>query len=122
MFEEVLNQLSRYVNGLASWRDLETSLVSHLQTILDSGDSRAMALANEIDASLLELSEDLITEEDFRQALEAVFVGAQTITVSTGEHIEAAIVDEAAALSETIAERWRDLGPVTDVRCQVSLA
>lgn len=122
MLQRLLNELDRYANGLMTWRDLETWLVSHLQAILDSGDSRAIELANEIDGRLVELGEDLTTEEEFRQSVEALVRIGETIVVPAAAGVQVGIVNEATVGSETITEHWRDLGPVTNVRLEHSFA
>lgn len=120
MLQRLLNELDRYANGLITWRDLETWLVSHLQAILDSGDSRAIELANEIDGRLMELGEDLATEEEFRQSVEAVVRIGETIVVPAASVVQGEIVGEATIGSATITEHWRDLGLVTTVRLEHS--
>ena len=122
MLQRLLNELNRYANGLIAWRDLETWLVSHLQAILDSADSRAIELANEMDGRLVELGEHLSTEEEFRQSVEALARIGQTIVVPAAAALQGVIVNEATIGSDTITEQWRDLGPVTNVRLEHSFA
>lgn len=50
-------------------RELETFLLSNLQEILESQDETAIEIANQIDADLVELSENLIDEQIFRDRL-----------------------------------------------------
>jgi hypothetical protein len=121
MLQRLLNELNRYANGLITRRQLETWLVSHLQAILNSGDSRAIEVANEIDGRLMELGEDLTTEEEFRQSIEAVVRIGETIVVSAAV-AQGAIANETTIGSDTITEQWRDLGPVINVRLEHSFA
>lgn len=58
----LLAWIERYLTGAASRENMGKWLLSHLQEILDSGDGRAIALANKIDADLVEFSEKLIDE------------------------------------------------------------
>jgi hypothetical protein len=123
MLQGLLNELNRYANGLITWRDLETWLVSHLQAILDSGDSRAIELANEMDGRLVDLGEHLTTEEEFRQSVEALVRIGETIVVPVvATPVQVGVVNEATVASDTIIEHWRDLGPVTNVRLEHSFA
>ena len=52
LLSELIDEIDRYTGSEASDRDLETWLVSNLQRILDSGEARAIQLANEVDALL----------------------------------------------------------------------
>lgn len=69
----------RYLNNEASREELGKWLLSHLQDILDSGDERAITLANQIDTDLVELSEDIIDDSLFRQRLEH-YLASQTVS------------------------------------------
>ncbi len=62
--------IQRYLHNETSREALGEWLLSNLQNILDSGDERAITLANHIDADLVELSEDIIDDSLFRQRLE----------------------------------------------------
>lgn len=120
MLQRLLTELNRYVNGLITWQDLEAWLVSHLQAILDSGDSRAVEIANEVDGRLVELGENLTTEEELRLGVEALVRIGETIVVPAAV-AQGETVNEATVESETITRRWRDLGPVTNVRLEYSV-
>ncbi|MBI2909151.1 MAG: hypothetical protein HYX92_16015 [Chloroflexi bacterium] len=75
MLRELLNRIYDYVMGRSTLAGLETWLLSNLQEILDSGDDKAIHVANQLDADLVELGEGLIDEATFRQRLEAL-IGA----------------------------------------------
>jgi hypothetical protein len=57
---ELLNEIDSYLIGRSSDRYLESWVVANLQRILDSGDSKAIHLANEVDVSFIELGEGII--------------------------------------------------------------
>lgn len=120
MFQALLNELTRYVNGLSNSRDLEAWVVSHLQAILDSGDERAVELANEVDSLLIELGEGLATEADLLDNAQALVHANETVTVFQGQPAD--VVDEGAVAAESITTRWQDLGPVTNVHRKHSFA
>ena len=61
--------VQRYLNNETSREELGKWLLSNLQNILDSGDERAIILANQIDADLVELSENILDDSLFRQRL-----------------------------------------------------
>ena len=56
--------------------------MSNMQRILDSGDEKAIAHANEIDADLVELGEGLIDEMALREHLQSLISIRDTIPVS----------------------------------------
>ncbi len=87
MLIDLLETIDRYLHGVATLQDLETWLLSNLQQILTAGDVQAMALANQLDADLIDLREGLLDTEAFRARLarelrEVGTAGAVTVTVS----------------------------------------
>lgn len=81
MRTELLGQLDRYLIGAASLQALEAWLLANLQAILDTQDENVIAMANDVDASLMALSEGLIDEEELRQRVAAQAERAHTIWV-----------------------------------------
>jgi len=77
--DHLITKAQRYLAGAISREDLTQWLLSHLQDILDSGDERAITLANQIDADLVELSEEIIDDSLFRQRLEH-YLASQTVS------------------------------------------
>lgn len=69
MWEQLLDNILRYINGLCGRRELESWLLSNLQRILDSGDQLSVEIVNNIDGTLVALGEDLIDERTFRNNL-----------------------------------------------------
>lgn len=66
---ELYAELSRYLFGAIDAATLEDWVVAHLQLILDSGDAAAISLADELDVSLVELGEGIISPAAFRERL-----------------------------------------------------
>ena len=66
---ELYAELSRCLSGAADAAALEDWVVAHLQLILDSGDAAAISLADELDVSLVELGEGIISPAAFRERL-----------------------------------------------------
>lgn len=85
MLNELLNNIGSYLNGECALQDLEGWLLSNLQAILDSGDKKAMGLADELDADLVELSEGLIDERTIRERLENIVGLEKTVTFTFSE-------------------------------------
>ena len=81
MRSELLERLDLYLAGKASLQAVETWLLANLQAILDSGDSEAIAAANEVDASLMALSEGLIEADELRERIGALVEQGHTIWV-----------------------------------------
>jgi len=71
MLAQLLNRIDSYLLLHCALRDLEAWLLSNLQRILDSGEDTAIDLANDVDADLVELGEDLIDELTFRERLQS---------------------------------------------------
>src|SRR5438309_1037730 len=84
----LVGTVQRYLGGLLSTREFEDWIVVHMQDVLDSGDQRAIELAETIDALLIELHERLFGEEDFRARLAGLLqeptavTGSATITTT----------------------------------------
>jgi hypothetical protein len=66
---ELIDKVENYLTGKSSDRELEGWVVANLQRALDSGDTKALHLVNEIDASFIEVGEGIISREDLRHCL-----------------------------------------------------
>ena len=69
LLSELLDELNKYLTGGSSGDRLEDWVVGHLQLILDSRDTRAIGIANEIDACFVELGEGIIDLAAFNDRL-----------------------------------------------------
>mgnify|MGYP001606528099 CR=1 FL=1 len=58
--------LEQFLDGQSSLEAVEEWVVTHLQSILDSGDCFAIELANEVDADLVEFRDATIDEAGLR--------------------------------------------------------
>jgi hypothetical protein len=65
MLEQLRAKVAEYLQGSIPLDRLEDWLISHLQTILDSGDEGAIKSADTLDAALVRLHEGLISEAEF---------------------------------------------------------
>ena len=72
LLSEIVEKIDSYLNGLSSDRELEGWIVANLQRILDSGDTEAVRLADEIDASFVELGEGIMDQTTIRSRLGAL--------------------------------------------------
>jgi len=79
MLLQLLEKVKDYLSFGCSVQDLEAWLVSNLQNILDSRDTKAINLANKLDADLVELHEGLIDNVTFRRRLQDYVMDALTI-------------------------------------------
>jgi len=89
------------LNDRCTLQDLESWVLSNLQRILDSGDEKAIAIANEIDADLVELGEGLIDELTLQKHLQGFISERDTILVSS-PGTEPVTIAVAAASDKTI--------------------
>lgn len=113
MVRQLLNYIDRYLLFRCTVRDLETRLLSNLQEILDSGDSKAVKLANNVDADLVELGEGLVDETTFRERLEVYLRAYETTLVTFSEAKHAATV-HASTVAETFSDHLVIPGLVED--------
>ena len=71
----VLTQvLIQYLGRDRSASELEEWLAGNMQDILNSGDRKAIDIANQVDALLVEMSERLLLEDQFRKSVYALLV------------------------------------------------
>ena len=113
MLHQVLNYVYKYLNGQWTLEDIQTSLLSNLQRILESGDEAAIEVANQIDADLVELSEGLIGEMEVRTRLENYVKFGETIPFSLFE-TEHPATTHATVTAETFRNHLEVPGVVVD--------
>ncbi len=82
---ELLNEIDRYLIGVSSDRYLESWVVSNLQRILDSGDTGAICLADEVDASFIEVGEGIIDLTILHRRFDDLVRDARPIPFEFGE-------------------------------------
>ena len=119
--DQLLSYLYRYLGGHCTLQDVEGRLLSNLQEILDSGDEKAIEVANQIDADFVELGENLIDEATLRERLESYVRACETVPVNLSE-IEPAITDHATAAAETVRDETVVPGLVEDHRVELIFA
>jgi hypothetical protein len=84
MQNSLVSLVDRYLQGAASFAQLEVGLVQRLQSILDSGDSSLIKFANSVDADLIEYNEGLVDDAELRARLEGHLRRAELVTISRG--------------------------------------
>ncbi len=67
MLYDLLNEIENYLDGLRTLQDVEAWVVSRVQSILQSGNSVAIEVANQVDADLIELGEGVLDESALRE-------------------------------------------------------
>lgn len=113
MLHQVLNYVYKYLNGQWTLKDIQTSLLSNLQRILESGDEVAIEVANQIDADLVELSEGLIDEVEIQERLVSYVRFGETIPFSLFE-TERPSATHATVATETFRNHLEVLGLVVE--------
>ncbi len=77
--ERLMAQVERYLNEPCALEEVDTWVTVHLQAILDSGDPKAIDMANAVDADLIEAGEGIIDDavlyERFKRYLAASAYG-----------------------------------------------
>ena len=95
-----LNRLvKRYLDDQVDADALDRWVLERLQAILDSGDARAITLANAVDGGLVQLQEGAITKAELQEELQALVAG---LTFQFDEEIPLRLSD----LCRTMAERY----------------
>lgn len=92
--------MDSYLLGQITIESLEDWLVINLQKILDSGDQDCIALANNLDADVVELNEGLITTALIRERLQNYILNRQTILIEYGQILSVDEGEFVAASSE----------------------
>nr|WP_281720753.1 hypothetical protein [Nitrosomonas nitrosa] len=88
MFSELLQSstltqaLVSYLTKSRSLSELEEWLVGNMQEILDTGDVRAIKIANQVDALLVECGQGIIDEDQFRKSVNELLLEGKSFTVS----------------------------------------
>ena len=112
MLHQLIECVDGYLVGRYSLHDLEGWLVAHLQQLMDLGDETAIALADAVDADIVELGEALIYETILRQRLESYLMSATTVLVShTGTRSTTTC---GSASADTVQASVKNLDPVVD--------
>ncbi len=97
MLTQIISEAQAYLMGHCSLDDLEDWLLVHLQEILDSGDQKAIQLADNIDAALIQLNEGIIDEATFYDQIQSYARLAETTFSQTND--EASVVQAVSAAS-----------------------
>ena len=85
LLSEIVEKIDSYLNGLSSDRQLEGWIVANLQRILDSGDTEAIRLADEVDASFIEVGEGIIDQSILHRRFDDLVRDARPIPFEFGE-------------------------------------
>jgi len=108
----LVNVLFQYLGKTLSISELEDWLVGNLQDILSSGDSKAIEIANEVDALLVEESEKLITEEQLKKKLSVLISEKLSInSVDTSGSCNKVISDEPFVTSSLFVRARHSFAP-----------
>ena len=78
LHDQILEQLKQFEYGLVDEKKLEEWVLSHLQQILDSGENRAIELANDLDALFIQEGEGIISSAEIRQNIAMLFAREMT--------------------------------------------
>lgn len=97
MFRELEAEARRYLGGRSALVELEAWIAAYSQRIMDSGERRAIRLANQVDADLIDLGENIIDEAQFRARLH----GHLAAEAGSAETVELGADDGTAAVTTT---------------------
>lgn len=120
MLREILQHIRDYINGLSSLQALEEWLLANLQQVLDSGDNDAIRIANELDAGIVELGENLIDESALRDNLLRIIELHDSIILPSPVTADSAT--KVTSISETVRVDSQVPGAVEDLRWEAVIA
>ena len=116
MEKEIRARVEQFLVGRTSLSDLEAWLVGNLQLILDSGDAAAVALANALDADIVQFDEGLLDERELVERLAMYGRGVDTAHISVGGVSSDRGVKAEAGVVQSLRRRlelWTDLPRTT---------
>ena len=99
LYIKLAEQVRGYLNGEVSAGTLDRWVIERLQVVLDSGDERAITLANAVDGGLVQLQEGAIAKTELHEELCALVAG---LTFQFDEEIPLRL----ANMCRTMAERY----------------
>lgn len=115
MDRELLKEIQNYLNGYCTLQDLESWILSNLQTILESGDESTIHAVNQLDADFVELSEGLINEASIREHLQNYASIKETIESDFFDTVQF-LNTEATTVAVTIRYH-SEVMPVVNLHC-----
>lgn len=80
LLSEILDKIDSYLTGASNDRQLEGWIVANLQRILDSGDTVAIRLADEVDASFIDVGEGIIDQTILHRRFDDLVGNARPMT------------------------------------------
>jgi hypothetical protein len=110
MEKEIRARVDDFLVGRTALSELEAWLVRNLQRILEAGDVAAMALANDLDADIVQFDEGLFDERELLERLATYGRGADTAHISVGALPERAVKADAGIVQSfrRRLELWTD--------------
>jgi hypothetical protein len=114
MLSLLLNQIDAYLTGVIPLTQLEDWVISHLQEILNSGDQKAIEIANKMDADIVQFGEGIFDKLTLHDRLQNYFLNAQTNYC--GEPLP--MPDIVTSTNSSTIRVFKSLMPVEEVRVQ----
>lgn len=85
MIDEIVKTVDEYLIGYRTLREIEAWLAARTRLIHQSGDQRAIELANHLEADLVDLSEELLDEKAIRDQWDAYLRQTSTVVLETAK-------------------------------------
>lgn len=99
--------LLQYLSQTWSIVELEDWLVGNLQDILSSGDHKTIEIANQVDALLVDKSEGLINEDQFKKSVSELVSEQSLLSVANTSGSNNKIISSEQLLAPSIIVRAR---------------
>jgi len=117
MTYEIRARTEAYLRGDLTLEDLTSWLLRSLQMILDGSDPTAIAVANRLDALLVEREDERIDQQAFLDALRELAAGQATVPQEYREAEAVASYSATSSTAWTVREAVTlDSSPVRDLR------
>lgn len=110
MVAQIFKMVDEYLIGYRTVREIETWLAAQTQLIHKSGEQRAIQLANQLEADLIDLSEGLLDEASIRERWDGYLSQASTVILEAAKPAVQTLTS-----TETTTSRFKYATPYSDM-------
>ena len=120
MRRDLIDRLNQYASRDLASSALEDWIVEHLDAIGAGGDQAAMAIVDEMDGLLVQMSEGVVTEVEVLEVAARIVREEATLNVSMGDMAPPEVVDSASAQTISREDEITALGETVHLELQVA--
>ena len=119
MLQRLTKECDKYLTGRINSSSLEKWLLQNLQDVLDSADTRAIYLADQIDALFIEMGEGLVSEDELKDTIWQLVSSVRDTVVITAEPARSEPI-RSASIAETVRKRFTNASLDSDFLTRTS--